>query len=176
MRIVKVVSYTLVVIVLVGIITGFFMLLNNGQSNYYVLYCDKQISRKSSNIELPKNTYSVFYVKSILSDKSFVSADDYEVNIYLDRDNVADVGFTVDGVKYGLYGDIDFSQAFRVDKQDGFFMIYLSAENSITQILEACYPDKSIVVDEDISLWENDCFQIIVTFLVENKTVAISFH
>lgn len=172
----KIITYVLIVAVLLGVFGLFYAFVGNGQSNYYVEYGNKQISRKRTNIELPKNAYSLFYVKSILFDKSFVSADDYEVNIYLDRDNVADIGFTVDGIKYGLHGDIDFSQAFKVDKQDGFFIIYLSAENSISQILQACYPNKTIVVDEDIPLWESDCFQVIITFLVENKTVAISFH
>lgn len=176
MKAAKIVVYVLIVILFIGLVSGLVLFLDNGQSNYYLAYGNRQISRKATDIELPKNAYSMFKVKSVLSSKNSVSFDDYEVNIYLDKDNVPDIGYTVDGIKYGLHGEIDFSQAFTVNKQDDYFMLYIPANYSLPQILQACYPDKTIVVDEYIPLWKKDCFQIVVTFLSENKTIAVSFH
>ena len=176
MKIVKVISYALIAVVLIGVIFGLVSFLDNGQSNYYVEYGNSQISQSQIGVELPKNAYSVFYPKSVFSVESAVPTDDYTVAIKLAKDYVLDMGFKVDGVSKNLYDDIDFSSAFLFTKKDGYFSIFVRDNYTIAEILQAVYPDKKVEVTDNLTLWETDCFQIEITFLLENKTVTISFH
>ena len=59
MKAAKIVVYVLIVILFIGLVSGLVLFLDNGQSNYYLAYGNRQISRKATDIELPKNAYSM---------------------------------------------------------------------------------------------------------------------
>lgn len=178
MKAARVLSTVIIAVLIIALIGGLVLFINNGQSNFYVEYGGQRISLESSNIELQKGGYTVFNVKNVFGDDiNGASKNDYTVTISLAREKVPDIEFTVDDELYGLYGVKDFSPAFRIAKNDGFFTVYIPQNLTIEEILQTCYPDKEISVDEDgVTLWETDCFVLNVKSIKENKTIAIAFH
>lgn len=177
MKIAKALSYFIVVLLIVLVIGGLFAFINNGQSNFYVQYGGRQISAKASEICLPKDFYSVFYVKNIFDmNVSDMSADDYTVEIVA-TDNMPNIDVDVDGVKDDLRS-LDFTPAFNVVKKDGYFTLFLLNEEKFTlqNVLERLYPDKQVSVSTGINIGELDCFCLRITSLAEEKTITVSFH
>lgn len=178
MKAARILSTVIIAVLIIALIGGLVLFINNGQSNFYVEYGGQRISTEASSIEFQKGGYTVFNVKNVFADSiNGASKNDYTVTISLEREKVSDIEFTVDDELYGLHGVKDFSPAFRITKNDGFFTVYIPQNLTIEEILQACYPDKKISVDKDsVTLWETDCFVLNVKSISENKTIAIAFH
>lgn len=178
MKVAKIISAVIIVALVIALILGLVLFLNNGQSNFYVEYGGQRISTELANIELSKGGYTVFNVKNVFGDViNGTPKDDYAVTVSLVQKNIPDVEFAVGEDTYSLYEVKDFSSAFSITKTDGAFTVYIPQSLTITEILQACYPDKQVSIDNgSVSLWATDCFVLNVKYIPENKTITIAFH
>lgn len=177
MKVVKTISTVIIVLLITALIAGLVLFINNGQSNFYVEYGGQRISNDISNIELKKGGYSVLYVKNVFGDVvNGMPKADYKTTVSLYKKNIEDIEFTADGDVYGLYDIEDFSPAFKITQMNGVLTIYIPLNYTLLDVLKACYPDKEIVIDNDVALWANDCFVLNIKSLAEKKTVTVAFH
>ncbi len=178
MKVARIISAVIITVLVIALIAGLVLFINNGQSNFYVEYGGQRISTEVSNIELRKGGYTIFNVKNVFGNTiSGTSVHDYSVTVSLVQKNIPDVEFTIGDEIFGLHDIEDFSPAFKITKTDGAFTIFVPKNMTIKEVLQACYPDKEITIDSDsVSLWTTDCFVLNVKSIVENKVITIAFH
>lgn len=165
----------LAVIAVAGVLI--YLYVRNGQKNFYVQYGSEQIAFDAENIVLPKDTDNVFYCKNVLGyNRETENAKNFTVTVILDKDKLADFTFEVDAEKKQLYDTVDVTQAFTIRIYDGYFTFRLPAKLTAYDLLQAMYPNKTVVNVPDIDLYEKDCLTLVVYSKDEDGAVTIGFH
>lgn len=178
--IVSVIVYGIIIVAILGVIALVLAFVNNGQKNFYVQYGNEKISRKTENVELPKNATSLFYCKNVLglSDKQ-EKAKNFTVKIQANAETLADYdfsGFIVDGKNKDFFRATDLTKGFDISIADGCFSLSLPETLTMQQVLEKVYSGAVVEGVPEINLYAKDYLFIVVYSEEENTTVMIGFH
>lgn len=183
----KVITTIIYVLLFAAAICGIAILiiyLNNGESNFYVVYGDTKIAHNVESLELRKDEISIFHCRKILGvtpEQEHVIAKDYAVTVQPNRKALPAFTFSVDGeARQKFYDDnIDYGAGFSLSKHDGLFAVYMPIDYTMADYLARIYgtPVTSADVElSEIKLYEKDCFVLNIRFIPDNTVTTISFH
>lgn len=178
--IISIVVYGIIVVAILGVIALVLAFVNNGQKNFYVQYGNEKISRKITNVELPKNATTLFYCKNVLgvTDKQ-ETAKNFTVKIQANAETLSEYdfsGFVVDGKNKDFFRATELTKGFNISVYNGCFSLFLPETLTLQTVLEKVYSGQSVEGVPDINLYEKDFLSIVVFSEEENATVIIGFH
>lgn len=124
---------------------------NEGFKTFYVEHNGEQILTADSNIEFEPNVEYRFDVKYTF-EKSDAKPLDYNVKILPNA--TYDFDFTADDKRYKYSKAKELTQAFTVDKQDTYFTVSFTREQTLTKVLSAVYGTDKVIVPSDL---DNKC-------------------
>lgn len=171
--VVKVVSYTLVVLVIAGIIgvvayfTGGF---TSGFKTFYLTIDGKDVLTSASGYSVDSENPLVVDVKYVFD---FVSGEKtgYSVKVVPNASEGEDFEFTVDGQKQSFKAQKDLTAGFHIEYGENSFT--LTPCGNLAEIIQALYPTSEIG-GCDIPGYEN-MFALIVTSYDGSASVTVYF-
>ena len=178
MKTVKILSYVLISLAIVAVITGtvyfVYNFIRNGQKSFYLSYGNEKILAGTNEIELPSNTTVFFTGRTIagVSDES-TQVENYTVSVVPTQKLVTAIKYRVGEEKETyLSGDTDFSKAFKVSKKGATFSVFIPVELELrAAVSEAIGKDLSSVTGTPTD--KGNYFELRVVYAAENATIII---
>lgn len=171
--VVKVVSYTLVVLAIAGIIgvvayfTGGF---TSGFKTFYLTIDGKDVLTSASGYSVDSENPLVVDVKYVF-DFASEEKTGYSVKVVPNTGEVEDFEFTVDGQKQSFKAQKDLTAGFHIEYGEDSFT--LTPIGNLDEIIQAVYPTSEIG-GCDIAGYEN-MFALIVTSYDGSASVTVYF-
>lgn len=171
--VVKVVSYTLVVLAIAGIIgvvayfTGGF---TSGFKTFYLTIDGKDVLTSASGYSVDSENPLVVDVKYIF-DFASEEKTGYSIKVVPNTGEVEDFEFTVDGQKQSFKAQKDLTAGFHIEYGEDSFT--LTPIGNLAEIIQAVYPTSEIA-GCDIPGYEN-MFALIVTSYDGSASVTVYF-
>lgn len=174
-KISKVLSYVLIVLVLIAV-CGVFAYFTNGftsefKSFYVEANGDKVLSNGSGYLLAPSEPLNVDvkYTFGALSEEQ----KGYTVQVLPNVDENSDFDFTVDDGIYNFGSETDLSKGFNIEYKDTSFT--LAPKGQMEDVLAGIYPDSVITVNKVKLNYEKDLFKLVVTSYNGEASVSINF-
>lgn len=158
---------------LAGVLALTFTYVGNGQRNFYVKYGNETIISEKKGVELPKDSYSVFYCGTLTG-----QAIDYDVQVFLNIKNMDNFDFSVGDNRKNFKNDIteyDCSKLFSVTKSDNCFILFVPSDLTVKKVLQSKYPKNELTGIPAVKLNIKDSFILTVTDGVEKLKTQIYF-
>lgn len=165
--------FVLLFALLAGVLGFAITYIGNGQRNFYIVYDQENIISEKKSVELPKNSYSVFYCNTLTG-----QAIDYDVQIFLNVKNIDNFDYSVGDNRKNFKTDFveyDCSELFNIYKSDNCFMFLVPTDLTLKKVIQSKYPEKTIRGVPVINLNTKDSFVLVVTDGVENLRTQIYF-
>lgn len=177
MKTVKILSYVLISLAIVAVITGtvyfVYNFTRNGQKSFYVTYGDTKIKTGSiASIDFPENE-TVFFTGRTLAgvgDKN-TQVDNFAVSV-VPLESLTGVTYMSDGKEESLTNELDFSNVFRVTKDGATFSVFVPAKLDLKAAI-AQATGKDVTSVSNLPEGRTAYFVIRVHYEPENTTVLI---
>ena len=147
--------------------------IGNGQRNFYVKYGNETIISEKKGVELPKDSYTVFYCNTLTGQPI-----DYDLQVFLNVKGIENFDFSVDGNRKNFKSDLteyDCAELFNVSKSETCFMFAVPNGLTLEKVIQAKYPDKAITGIPAVKLDTKDSFILTVTDGIEKLKTQIYF-
>lgn len=177
MKTVKILSYVLISLAIVAVITGtvyfVYNFLRNGQKSFYVTYGETKIKTGSiASIDFPENE-TVFFTGRTLAgvgDKN-TQVDNFAVSV-VPLESLTGVTYTSDGKEESLTNELDFSNVFRVTKDGATFSVFVPAQLDLKAAI-AQATGKDVTSVSNLPEGRTSYFAVKVNYEPENAVVLI---
>lgn len=177
MKTVKILSYVLISLAIVAVITGtvyfVYNFIRNGQKSFYVTYGETKIQAGSIvGLELPENETVFFTGRTVagVGDEN-TQVENFTVSV-VPLESLTGVTYTVDGKEEKLSSDLDFSETFKVNKTGATFSVFVPAKLDLKAAI-AQATGKDVTSVSNLPDGKTDYFVIRVHYEPENTTVLI---
>lgn len=175
-RAIKVISYSISIILILGVIGGAYYLTNGFKkeiTTFDVLYNGQSVVT-SSDINLPYAEEITFNVKCLLQllDKT-EEKKDYTIRVVPNITESTNFDFNVDGKIYSFAGESDLTSAFDIKKNVDSFSLFLPKTLTMENILKTNYPNSTITIPT--ALTELNYFKIVVSSFDLKNEVSFNF-
>lgn len=177
MKTVKILSYVLVSLAIVAVITGtvyfVYNFIRNGQKSFYVTYGETKIQAGSIvGLELPENETVFFTGRTVagVGDEN-TQVENFTVSV-VPLESLTGVTYTADGKEESLTNELDFSNVFRVTKDGATFSVFVPAQLDLKAAI-AQATGKDVTSVSNLPEGRTAYFVIRVHYEPENTTVLI---
>lgn len=171
-KILKVISYFMTFIIVIGLLGGasyFFKNMQSGYIGFTVTNNDEVYSGINEDVVFPFNTELSFVVGYEYHKFAMTKEYGYTVKVVPVADN--DFNFTVGGNEFSYLDELDITSAFDLVIIDDTFNIIVPG--SIIDVLAVIYGDNDIVVPELDS--DKDYYKLVITSFDGLSEISISF-
>lgn len=169
------ITYVLLILALLGGI-GFVATFTNGFTDsfksFYVEYNGQSIM-SDTQLMLPCGDELRFDAKYVFEDIG--QKGDYKVKIVTNSNSDTTFDYTVDGVPYAYLSDRDITNAFDIQKQDGYFTLTLPNGITLQSILDKVYEGQEVVIEDNVNERNTCYYAMIVSSYDDSVSYRIDF-
>ncbi len=151
-----------------------FAFIGNGQKNFYVRYGNEILMSETKDIVFEKDVYTVLNCGTLTGQTVA-----YDVAVTFNVEDFETFVFFVGSAPVDFnrnFIDFDCSTLFYLEKSDDYFMLYISENITVEQIIKLKYPNEVLTEIPEIEFWGRDNFIITVKDTVEQSLTRIAFH
>lgn len=168
-----------IVALIVGVIVYLSKMTNGFQEDFktfYLQYEGKAITAQESKISIKPDSDNQFDIKYAMGfSVSDTSDNTYTVEV-IPNDDYDDLVYTVDGEEYS-FGDIeDFSDIFKVERSDKYFIVKTPKDATLLSVLSAKYPEQTVEVSDELAKANNYYYTLRVSSYSGNTVFNINFN
>ena len=168
-----------IVALIVGVIVYLSKMTNGFQEDFktfYLQYEGKTITAQESKISIKPNSDNQFDIKYAMGfSVSDTSDNTYTVEV-IPNDDYDDLVYTVDGEE-NSFGDIeDFSDIFKVERSDKYFIVKTPKDATLLSVLSAKYPEQTVEVSDELAKANNYYYTLRVSSYSGNTVFNINFN